>query len=202
MLTFSILICLGQSSSFLSYPTENGKILFKEVVQSNESQATLFKNAHKFLLSQDFYGPCKVISKNGRQLNQPIVHRKTDIVDSLSGKIGGKAYYIVNYGTDNFFTLNFDYEIKVKDKLYKYELTNFHIYEYRSIPKYATQTGDLGYTLDKIVQDGNVDVYTLEEFRQKIQFPSTTNQTVMSNIEIFVKSIKETMSGAAPVKWE
>ena len=201
LFTFFYVTCLCQSS-FLSYPIENGKIIFKEVVQCNESSTTLFNNAHKFLLAQDFYGPSKVICKNGKQLNQPIVQRSNDIVDSSSGKICGKAYYIVNYGTDNFFTLNFDYEIKVKDKLYKYELTNFYIYEYRSIPKYATKPWNLNIPFDKIVKDGNIDVYKLEDFRQKIQYPSTTHQSVMSNIGKFVKSIKETLSGVVPVKWE
>lgn len=189
-------------SNFLTYPTENGKIHFKEVVSSTETATKLFQNAHKFLLSQDFYGPCKVIAKNGRQLNQPIIFRSSDIVDSAAGKIGGKAFYIVNYGTDNFFTVNFDYEIRVKDKMFKYDLNNFKIYEYRSIPKYATQMNNLNTPFDKIVEDGSVDVYTLEDFRMKIQFPSTTSQTIMADIEKFVTSLKETMVGVTPVKWE
>lgn len=198
---FFYLTSLPQST-FLSYPTENGKIHFKDVVSSNDDAGSLFRNAHKFIQNQEFYGPCKVVAKNGRQLNQPIIFRSSDVVDSTAGKVGGKAFYIVNYGTDNFFTLNFDYEIRVKDKMYKYDLTNFFIYEYRSIPKYATQTNIQNTPFEKIVKDGSVDVYTLEDFRTKIQFPATTNQTVMADIEKFVNSLKETMSGVAPVKWE
>ena len=201
LLTCLVITSSGQTS-FLSFPMENGKVTYKEVVEAKDPSSVLFNRAHQFLLSQDFYGPGKVVCKNGKTLNQPIVTRKTDILDSATGKVGGKAFYIVNYGSDTFFTLNFDYEVKVKDNLYRYELKNFFIYEYRSIPSYATKTENLNIPLEKIVADCNIDVYTLEDFRMKLQFPATTQQTVMSCLDKFINSLKQTMSGTKPVEWE
>ena len=153
LLFVSFFFTSSSQNGFNPYPIEDGIINFSEVVESNDSSAVLFEYAHEFLLDQDFYGPAKVICKSGRQLNQPIVSRKSDIVDPNTGIIAGKGFYIINYGSNYFFTLNFDYEIKVKDRVYRYELSNFYIYEYKRIPKYATKLENLNIPFEEILHD-------------------------------------------------
>jgi len=119
------------------YPIDKrtSKICYSNTITINASKEQLFKRAEQFIASQNFGRIENIRCKNKSNINLQIVNKPIVYQDFDEGKYIGNGFVNFEYKNEEHFIIIFKYKIAVNDNSYKYEFTDFQIWDFITAPK-------------------------------------------------------------------
>jgi hypothetical protein len=129
-----------------------------------------------------------------RVVDKPIIYQ-----DKEEGKIIGEGYLKLDFGGDNFFTLNFSYELLVKDNKYKYIFNKFFYRKYAAGQTSKVPVANVYFSSTVRSSDNTTKDFPLETILEKNYLRNDFKKNegefhvgVMKMIERLEKAMSET----------
>jgi hypothetical protein len=174
------------------FPMKDGKIFYGEVIPAKENADILFEKAKLFIQKQTYTENINITCKDNKVMSQQIIDDVELFFNKPLGEVSGRGFYMMEYGGDPAFTLNFDFKILVKDYKYKYELSNFFVVEYISAPIQKVKI-KITHRMKDISEGSDIRAYKLENFSKKQTYLDKGHKNVVEIIDYFKSELKKAM---------
>ena len=153
ILNLLVIFCLIFNSQDLvaqkndKYPIDQrtNKICFTDTVSVGATKEQLFKRVEQFVVSQNFDRVENIRCKDKSHVALKIVYQPISYSDFEEGKYLGNGFVNFEYRGNERFVLIFKFKVAVKDNLYKYEITDFKVWEFVTAPKNTSKGKNSGF---------------------------------------------------------
>ncbi|MFT4062632.1 MAG: hypothetical protein QM642_09785 [Edaphocola sp.] len=135
------------NSNAQDYPIDKrtNKICYTDTVTINAAKEQLFKRAEQFIVSQNFDRVENIRCKNKSHVAVQIVNKPIAYRDYDEGKYIGNGFVNFECRGKERFVIIFKLKLGVKNNLYKYEFTDFQVWEFVSAPKNKSKSRSSAY---------------------------------------------------------